>query len=288
MAALYASEIASGAAEGAHAASASAAHHGFPCGHHEGSWLHLGTHLTGLPDWILITWLLMFLLVYVSYVGTRRLHLAPRGLQNVLEYIYESLNNFVCGIMGPRGKEFTPLLGTFFLFILCMNLTGLVPGMLSPTAFLTTTVALATCAFLFVQYHGIRAHGLKKYLAHFVGEPAWLGPLMVPVHIIGEFAKPLSLSFRLFGNIFGEDKVIIVLVGLSPLVLKFIPIPVQFPMMLFGIFTSFIQALVFTMLTTIYLTVATEHSDHGEDHGHDGHGGHPEGSHQTEGAHPQH
>ena len=106
---------------------------------------------------------------------------------------------------------------------------------------------------------------------------------MVPVHIIGEFAKPLSLSFRLFGNIFGEDKVIIVLVGLSPIILKFIPIPVQFPMMLFGIFTSFIQALVFTMLTTIYLTVATEHSEHGDEHGHG-----PEAGHARADSHPGH
>ncbi|MBI4871732.1 MAG: F0F1 ATP synthase subunit A [Candidatus Riflebacteria bacterium] len=274
---LYASEIAPEAA-GAAGAAAHAAHAAeetghavHACGHAEGSWLHPFSHATGLPDYILITWLLLVLLVVVSVVGTRRLHLAPRGLQNVLEYIFESLEGFVCGIMGPeRGRIFTPLLGTFFLFILCNNLAGLVPGLLSPTAYLNTTLSLAIVAFLMVQYHGIKAHGAGRYFAHFMGEPLWLAPLMLPVHLIGEFAKPLSLAIRLFGNIFGEDKVIAILVGFSP-VLLFIPVPVQFPMMLFGIFTSFVQALVFTTLTAIYLTVATEHAESGEHavaHGH--------------------
>lgn len=265
MSALYASEIAHEAAGAAQGAAEAVEHVGHACGHHEGTWLHLGVHLTGLPDYILVTWLILAGLVTLAYLGARKPHLAPRGLQNVLEYLYESLDNFVCGIMGPRGTAFTPLLGTMFLFILCMNLAGLVPGLLSPTAYLNTTVALALTTFLAVQYHGVKAHGLKAYLAHFMGEPLWLAPLMLPVHLIGEVAKPLSLAIRLFGNIFGEDKVIIILVGFSP-VLLFIPLPIQFPMMLFGIFTSFVQALVFTMLTTIYLTVATAHEEHGEGH----------------------
>jgi F-type H+-transporting ATPase subunit a len=268
LSALYASEIAheaAGAAQGAAQAVEAAEHVGHACGHHEGTWLHFGVHLTGLPDYILVTWLILFGLVLLAYLGARKPHLAPRGLQNVLEYLYESLNNFVCGIMGPRGSAFTPLLGTMFLFILSMNLAGLVPGLISPTAYLNTTIALALTTFLAVQYHGVKAHGLKAYLAHFMGEPLWLAPLMLPVHLIGEVAKPLSLAIRLFGNIFGEEKVIIILVGFSP-VLLFIPLPIQFPMMLFGIFSSFVQALVFTMLTTIYLTVATAHEDHGEAH----------------------
>ncbi len=244
-------------------ASGGGGHAGFPCGHHEGTWLHPFMHLTGLPDWIFISWLIMAVLTGISWLGTSRTRLAPEGLQNLLEFIYEALNDFVVSIMGPKGKEFTPLVGTFFIYILCMNWTGLIPGMLAPTAFLSTTVALAAMAFLMVQYHGIKAQGAKKYFAHFIGEPAWLGPLMLPVHIVGEFAKPLSLAIRLFGNIFGEEKVIFTLIGLSPIFL-FIPIPVHFPMICFGVFASFIQALVFAMLTTVYLTMATEHDDHGD------------------------
>ncbi|MBI3909920.1 MAG: F0F1 ATP synthase subunit A [Armatimonadetes bacterium] len=197
--------------------------------------------------------------------GTRRLQLVPSGAQNILELIYTSLEGFVVGVMGPLGRNYAPFIATLFLYILTMNLAGLVPFLKSPTASPNTTIALALVAFCYVQFQGIRVLGLGGYLKHMAGEPIWLAWLMLPIHLIGELAKPLSLSLRLFGNIFGEDMVIVILAGLSPAVLSpFIRIvPTQFPMMLFGVFTSIVQALVFSMLTSIYIVqLVGEHMEH--------------------------
>ena len=105
--------------------------------------------------------------------------------------------------------------------------------------------------------------GFKKWILHLLGEPIWLFPLMFPIHLIGELARPLSLSVRLFGNIFGEETVIAVLAAMSWVIIPhFISIPYQFPIMLFGVFTSFVQALVFSMLSAIYISIAVAHSEH--------------------------
>ncbi|MBM4321145.1 MAG: F0F1 ATP synthase subunit A, partial [Deltaproteobacteria bacterium] len=159
----------------------------------------------------------------------------------------------------------TPLLGTFFLYILFLNLGGLVPGFISATAALNTTVALALCCFIAVQYFAFRSQGFA-YLKHFVGEPWWLFPINVPIHVLGELARPLSLSIRLFGNIFGEDTVIAALISMGVIALGaggwFIPVPMQFPMLIFGIFGSFVQALVFTMLAASYISSVVQEHGH--------------------------
>jgi F-type H+-transporting ATPase subunit a len=138
-----------------------------------------------------------------------------------------------------------------------MNWLGLIPGLRSPTSGLNMTIALALCSFAYVQFQAIRHSGILGYIKHLAGEPIFMAPLMFPIHLIGELAKPLSLSIRLFGNIFGEDKIIVILAGMSPFILK--PwlkfVPIQFPMMAFAVFTGFIQALIFMVLTAGYLTV---------------------------------
>jgi len=104
-----------------------------------------------------------------------------------------------------------------------------------------------------------------SYIKHFVGEPIFLAPLMLPLHIIGEIAKPISLSVRLFGNIFGEDTILVILAGMSPyIIFKWLRIiPVQFPMMVFALFTSLVQALIFSVLTMGYLALLLgEHEAH--------------------------
>jgi F-type H+-transporting ATPase subunit a len=205
------------------------------------------------------SWIMMATLIVLIRLGTRQMQRVPRRLQCIWEWAYESLEGFARSLIGDEeGRRFAPLLGTFFLYILFLNLGGIVPGFVSPTAALNTTVALALCCFLAVQYHGFRARGLG-YLLHFVGEPLWLAPINIPIHILGELARPLSLSVRLFGNIFGEDTVIAQLITLGVIVIGvrgFIPIPAQFPMLLFGIFGSFVQALVFTMLAGSYIAGA--------------------------------
>ncbi len=217
------------------------------------------------------SWIMMGVLLLLIRVGTRRLKAVPSGLQNIWEWTYETLKRFAGTMIGQEhAATFTPLLGTFFLYILFLNLGGLVPGFVSATAALNTTIALALCCFLSVQYFGFRHSGFR-YFMHFVGDPWWLFPINIPIHILGELARPLSLSVRLFGNIFGEDTVIAKLIAMGVIALGvrglWVPVPVQFPMLLFGIFGSFVQALVFTMLASSYIAgVVAEHGHEASDH----------------------
>jgi len=232
-------------------------------GEAHGSWVHPLAQALHVDDRVVIAWIVILFLVLLSVVTTRRLRRDPRGVQNLLEYVIEAFNNFFTQVIGPHGPRYVPLLGTLFLYILSLNLVGLIPGLLSPTASLNMTLALGITTVLIVQYYGIRDNGLKGYIMHFIGEPVWLGFLMLPLHIIGELAKMLSLSIRLFGNIFGEDTIIVQLALFALLVLpKWLPVPLQFPMVLFAIFTSFVQALIFSMLTAIYIAVITAHEEH--------------------------
>jgi F-type H+-transporting ATPase subunit a len=232
------------------------------------TWLHFLYAKHILPEWlpemVPVTWLVISLLCLVAIVSSRRLRVRDPGrFQLVLEFIVTSLDNFVRNIVGQEARILTPIIGTVFIYILSMSLFGLVPGFVSPTANTNTTVALALLAFLLVQYVSITRIGLVKYLKHFMGEPIWLAPLMLPLHIIGELARPLSLSIRLFGNIYGEETVIAVFILIVTQVLGKFLIPMQFPMMLFAIFGAFIQSLVFAMLVSIYIAVALQgHEEH--------------------------
>jgi F-type H+-transporting ATPase subunit a len=237
------------------------------------TWLHFTIAKHILPRWmpeaVPVTWLVILILCGTVIFMSRRLRVRnPSRSQAFVEFCVVSLQGFVRNIVGDReARALTPIIGTFFIFILSLNLFGLIPGFISPTADTNTTVALALFAFVFVQYVAIARNGPWRYIKHFLGEPLWLAPLMLPLHVIGELARPLSLSVRLFGNIFGEDLVIIVLMLIGASVMGrsyYYLIPVQFPMMLFAIFTSFVQALVFSMLVGIYIAVALE--GHEEQH----------------------
>ena len=235
--------------------------------HEQGTWLHFLYAYHILPHWlpeaVPMTWLVILSLSLTAICGTRGLKRVPSGLQNVLEFAVSALDGFVRNVIGPEyGSKYTPVIGTFFVFILTMNLLGIVPGLMSPTTNINTTVALALIAFVMVQYYAISAVGVKKYVLHFAGEPIWLAPLMLPIHIIGELARPLSLSIRLFGNIFGEDMVIAILILIVTQVLGKFLIPAQFPMLLLAIFTSFVQAMVFSVLVSIYIAIGiSEHHE---------------------------
>lgn len=231
------------------------------------------------PDLIVNTIFISLILIVFFVWGTRKLSKLPvSGVQNFLEYLVGGLYDFFGGIVGPRGVKYLPFVCSFFVFIVCLNLLGLIPGLQSPTADLNTTLALALTAIIGVQIIGIRENGLWGYLKHYMGEPIWLAPLQFPLHLIGEVSRTLSLSIRLFGNIFGEDIIILALAALSPVILigfQEVPfIPIQFPMALFAIFTSLIQALVFTVLTSVYIALMLEHEE-----------GHEEGSEQHAEAH---
>lgn len=233
-----------------------------------GTWLHWLYYYKILPEWmpevVPETLLVVISLSAVAIVARTRLETRnPGRLQLFLEFCVTSLDSFVRGIVGGEARTLTPIIGTFFIFILCMNLMGLFPGLTSPTSNINTPASLAIVAFIIVQLYGIRKRGFINYLKHFAGEPLVLAPLMFPIHVIGELARPLSLTIRLFGNIFGEDMVIAIIILIVTSVMGKILLPLQFPMLLFAIFTSFVQALVFSMLVTIYVTVAiSEHEEH--------------------------
>lgn len=297
----HAAAAAHGAAEAAHGAS----HDLATMLHHYWAWLvqtifpFTKPHhrLEGM-EWLIVSWFVVFVLAYLAYRGTRRMSLYPRGLQNVFEIIYEWLDEFVCGIMGPTGKDYIPLVGTAFIYVFTLNAIGLIPGLMSPTANLHCTAGLAVAIVLYVHYQAITVTGFRAWFRHLMdidNVPLGMTPLMFIIHSIGEFlAKPLSLACRLFGNIYGEDQVIINLTALSISIFQstYLPIPVQLPLLVFGIFTSAVQALVFSMLTAIYLASFLVHEgghgdhhgdhDHAHGHGHDhhtpahasGHGGH--------------
>lgn len=201
----------------------------------------------------------------LSFIATRKLEKIPTSrTQNFAEQIVASLNHFTIGIIGPKGEKYTPFVGTLFIYILCMNLLGLIPGFKSPTGSLTITLSLSITVFIFYNYVGIRETGIKPWLKHLIGEPVWLAPLMFPIHVIGELARPVSLGIRLYGNIFGEETILAVLAGMTIVIVPYVvAVPTQFPMMLFAIFTSFVQALVFSTLTAIYISIAiSNHEEH--------------------------
>jgi F-type H+-transporting ATPase subunit a len=184
--------------------------------------------------------------------------------------VVESLHNFIIGILGPEGKRYVPFLGSLFVYILAMNLSGVLPGGKSPTASPNTTVALALCVFLYSNYIGLTKNGPIGYVKHLAGSPQspveWaFVPIMLPIHILGEIAKPVSLSLRLFGNVTGEDVLLFAFVSLGIGALSFmnspIGIPFQFPFILLAFLTSFIQALVFTLLSTIYILLWLPHEE---------------------------
>jgi F-type H+-transporting ATPase subunit a len=228
------------------------------------------------PEGIVASLLTALTIGIVAVLLTRRLRRVPTRTQAALELIYEGLHSFVRDLIGPHYRRYFPLVATLFFYIVFMNWAGLIPGWISPTANINVTAGLAVSIVLFVQYEGIRANGFIGYLKHFAGEPWWLAPMNFPLHIIGEAARVLSLTLRLFGNIFGEDVVIVILLFLGVMFTGFLPF--QAPMVLFAVFTGFVQALVFTILTCIYLSLATSHAHHDaheEDHGHAQHAAAP-------------
>jgi len=212
-------------------------------------------------------------LIVIARLAARNPQMIPSGLQNVVELVVESLENFIVGVIGPEGRRFVPFLGTLFLYILFMNWAGLIPGFKASTASVNQTIALALTVFVYVQFVAFKENGIKGYFDHMAGQPRnalqWaFVPLMLPIHLIGELAKPLSLSLRLFGNVTGEDILILIFVGLGVTIMSFshlpIGIPLQLPFMFLALLTSTIQALVFMLLSTIYFAMMLPHAE--EDH----------------------
>ena len=217
------------------------------------------------PDLIPNTYFAVLVLVLFFIFATRKLKRIPEGKgQTLLEMFVGGIMDFFGGILGDHGKKYIPFVGSFFIFILFLNYLGVIPGLQPPTADLNTTLALGITAVLGVQIIAIKENGLIGYLKHLIGDPPLMGVLMFPLEVIAQLSRAGSLAVRLFGNIFGEKSVVIELtkLGLIVLIADAIPIiPVQVPMLFFGLFAGFLQAFVFTILTSIYIVLFIEHDE---------------------------
>ena len=224
--------------------------------------------------------------------AARRRTLIPSGPQNFAEWLVESFEQAFSGMLGAHARRFLPFLGTLFLYILAMNWAVLIPGLKSPTGgFIlsgaqvvsggfVTSAALALCVFLYVQYTAIRSHGVLAYLHHLMGSPRTPGEIflcvmtLAPVtHILGELIRPMSLTLRLFGNVTGDDILLGVFFVLGMMSLSPLHVPIGLPLhllivplvLLFG----FVQAMIFTWLTSAYLSLSLGHENsaqHGGGH----------------------
>jgi F-type H+-transporting ATPase subunit a len=213
------------------------------------------------------------LLGLLTWRYTRRPATIPSGWQNFFELIVEGVDRFVGRIIGKEGRYFTPFIGTLFLYIWLMNLSVLVPFLKSSTSNLNTTAALAALVFSYVQWTGMRRLGLLGYLDHLAGQPrdlvGWLlVPLMLPIHLLGEFIKPLSLSLRLCFNVFAEDVLLAVMVGLGIGISVgmhlpgWLPVPLQLFVIPLVLIFSTVQALVFSLLSSVYIALMLPHAEH--------------------------
>ena len=210
-----------------------------------------------LPDAAIMALLLMVVIAILFPLAAKRFdRYRPGGVQNFLEMLVSFLRGLVAETVGDHHvRQYLPIIGGLFVFIAMGNLFGLFFFLQPPTGSLSATVALAVVSFLYFNLEGIKEHGLGGYLKHFMGPLIWIAPLFFVIEIIGTFARILSLSLRLFMNIFGEHTTTNVFASLVPIV-------VPWPMMALGIFTAFLQAYVFALLSGVYVGAAVAHEEH--------------------------
>ena len=208
-------------------------------------------HFAHANPHVVYSWLVMILLVIFAWIAGKGVQMIPGKAQNVFEVIIDGIENFQLEMMGEEGRPYFPLIATIGIYVFACNLMGLVPGMFSPTANINTTLSIALVTFFTTHYVGIKCHGFK-YIKHFMGPLLPLAPIMVPIEIISHLSRVLSLTLRLFGNIMGEDLVVAILMILAG---KFLA---PLPMMGLAIFTSFVQAFIFALLSMLYIGGAIE------------------------------
>ena len=201
-----------------------------------------------------MTWLTMAIVLIIAFLAVRNLSLVPRGWQNVIEMVVEGLQAQMKGTMGKGGMFLAPFIISLFMFLLVSNWLGLIPGMASPTNDLNTTLGLALLVIVMVHVLGVARKG-GHYIGHFF-KPT---PIFVIINAIEEIAKPITLSFRLFGNILAGEILIIILLKLMPI---WMPVP-SVIWLAFSIFIGGVQAFIFTMLSMAYLSNAVKDGDEG-------------------------
>ncbi len=195
------------------------------------------------------------IVLVIAKMATASLRLVPTGAQNVMEAYLGGVIAMGADVMGKEeARKYLPLVATIGLFVVVANLIGVIPGFEAPTSSLNMTLALALVVFVYYNFEGIRRNGVIKYFAHFMGPVWWLAWLMFPIEIVSHVSRIISLSFRLFGNVKGDDMFLMVLLMLTPWI---------FPMIPFALLTfmALLQAFIFMMLTYVYLGGAVVVSD---------------------------
>jgi len=202
---------------------------------------------------VVTQWVIIALIGMIAYMATRDMQLVPRGLQNAFEWFVVWTKDFFGQVIDKEhvAKQYAPLLSTFFIFILLSNYSGMIPGAAHvegfqpPTSNWNVTVTLALITAITVHFAGFKEHGLH-YFGHFVSPH----PAMLPLNLLEEITHPLSLTVRLFGNIFGEEMVVAFLMYLAPFCVPFV-------IMGLGVLLGAIQAIVFTILSASYIAAST-------------------------------
>ena len=222
--------------------------------------LHVNVHIVTFA-FVAIFICVLGLIYRAQLAGTKDIVIPDAGLsyRNLVEAFGESIYSLAVSVLGEEeAKKYYSTIIMIFLFIFFSNVIGLVPGFLPPTEDINTTLALGAFSFFYYNYQGIRAQGLWGHIKHFMGPVWYLAFLIFPIEIISHLVRPFSLALRLRGNMYGDHMVLSIFSELSPYL---VPIPFY----VLGLFVCFIQAFVFTLLTMVYIGLATEHHDH-DDH----------------------
>ncbi len=218
----------------------------------EAPWTFIGV-FTGHGAALMVVHLLLVsgIILFLAKMAVASMKAVPTGTQNVMEAFIQgtiSMGNDTIG--KDRARKYLPLILTIGLFVLISNLIGIIPGFESPTSNINITLPLALVVFIYYNYEGMREKGVKNYFAHFMGPVPILAPLMFPIEILSHLSRIVSLSFRLFGNIKGDDLFLAVLLMLVPF---FAPLPAYALLTFFAVLQTFI----FMILTYVYLAGAT-------------------------------
>lgn len=195
------------------------------------------------------------IVLLIAKMATSTMRIVPTGTQNVMEAYLSGVLAMGADVMGKEeARRYLPLVATIGLFVGIANIVGVIPGFEAPSAFLDFTLALALVVFAYYNFEGIRRNGLVTYFKHFMGPVWWLAWLMFPIEIVSHISRIISLSFRLFGNVKGDDMFLMVILMLAPWLLPMIPFALL-------TFMAFLQAFIFMMLTYVYLGGAVLLSD---------------------------
>ena len=208
-----------------------------------------------IPDYLVMSLLIVVAVTVGCLLIRNRLKVEnPSKTQIVLEDGVSALYGMLDEWIGPKGRRFLPIVGAMGVFILVGNYMGLIPGLMAPTSSFNVTLGCTLTVWVYYHFQGVKAQGLWAYLKHFAappGAPLAIAPIMLPIELISHSSRILSLSIRLFGNIFGEELVILILFSIVPFI-------VPLPMMLLALITGGLQAFIFVLLTVIYLQGAVQ------------------------------